>query len=69
MGKYLIPGRAICAGQSYVILWLNVHDIGMQTTDHLAQVNRKLTPVTSPVPTSEILDELTHSLNIQELTL
>ena len=40
----------------------------MQTTDHLAQANQKLTPVTSPAPTNEILDYLAHSLNMEELT-
>ena len=54
MGKYVISGWAICTGQPYPILWLNVHDIGMQTT--------------APAPTNEILDYLTRSLNIEELT-
>jgi hypothetical protein len=35
MGKYLISEWATCAGQPYLILWLNVYDIGVQTTDHL----------------------------------
>jgi hypothetical protein len=35
MRKYLISEWAISAGQHYFILWLNIHDIGMQTTDHL----------------------------------
>jgi hypothetical protein len=35
MGRYLISERAICTGQPNLILWLNVHDIGMQTTEHL----------------------------------
>ena len=33
-GKYLISEWAICA-RPYFITWLNIHDIGMQTTDHL----------------------------------
>jgi hypothetical protein len=44
-----------------------VNDLGMQTTDYLAQAIQKLTPVTSPTPTNELLDDLTHSLNIEEL--
>jgi hypothetical protein len=68
MGKYPIPGWAICVGQSYLIPYLNVHDIGMQTTDHLAQANHNLTPVISPAPTNEISDYRTHFLNIEELT-
>jgi hypothetical protein len=29
MGKYLISGWAVCAGQLYFITWLNAHNIGM----------------------------------------
>ena len=50
MGKYLVCGWAICAGQPYLILWLNVHDIGIQTT-HLTICNLQ-------APTNEILDYL-----------
>jgi hypothetical protein len=39
---------AIWARQRHLILWLNAHDIGMQTTSHLVQADQKLTPVTSP---------------------
>lgn len=36
MGKYLVSEWVICAdSQSYLILWLNVHYIGVQSTDHL----------------------------------
>jgi len=34
LGKYLLPGWAV-SGQFYLILWLNVPDIGMQTADPL----------------------------------
>lgn len=35
LGKYLISEWAICPGQPYFSTWLNVHDKGMKTTDHL----------------------------------
>jgi hypothetical protein len=46
MEKYLILGWAICAGQPNLILWLNIHYMGIQITcDPLA-------------PTDKILDHL-----------
>lgn len=52
MGKYLLSGGLSVPGSlrwfGYLILWLNVHDTEMQSTDHLDTCQSETNPGSIP---------------------
>jgi hypothetical protein len=59
MGKYLRLGHLFWTALYYLILWLNIPNTGIQSTDHMDTSQSEMTHVTIPAPTNEVLDYLT----------